>query len=60
MIVSCCKVCWEQVMRGVAVERKHQLVLCQDYLTTIIAKPVLRYFVEISEVVNFSSGVSST
>ena len=43
-----------EIERGVAVERKHQFVLCQNYLTAIIVEPVLRYFVEISEVVNFA------
>ena len=43
-----------EIERGVAVERKHQLVLCQNYLAAIIVEPVLRYFVEISEVVNFA------
>ena len=43
-----------EIERGAAVERKLQLVLCQNYLAAIIAEPVLRYFVEISEVVNFA------
>ena len=40
-----------EIERGVAVERKHQLVLCQYYLATIIAEPVLRYFIEVSGIV---------